>query len=113
MIKLKYPEMIIIFGGPNYPTVEKEQERFLRAYPQVDFYISKEGEIGFTTLINSLLAVDFDAKRVPNNLPSVRRSKFQGRQRLREQIFRAPKWCPAITEVAYFLYARTDCIFAN
>jgi hypothetical protein len=48
--------VVTIFGGPNYPTTPHEQNRFLRAYPQIDFYVAKEGEIAFTKLIEELLA---------------------------------------------------------
>jgi radical SAM superfamily enzyme YgiQ (UPF0313 family) len=75
VIKSRYPSVVTIFGGPNYPTGAREQERFLRAYPQIDFYVAKEGEIGFAKLIEALLLVDFDVSRVPEELPSVHRIK--------------------------------------
>lgn len=53
-IKRKKPNTVIVFGGPNYPTNAREQEAFLRKYPLVDFYIYKEGEVGFTALLNAL-----------------------------------------------------------
>lgn len=77
-IKTKHPEIVTVFGGPNYPTTPTEQERFLRAYPQIDFYVIKEGEIGFARLIEALLAVDFDPSMVPDDLPSIHRIKRDG-----------------------------------
>ena len=32
VIKANRPEVVTIFGGPNYPTNAREQERFLRGY---------------------------------------------------------------------------------
>src|SRR5262249_36921600 len=78
VIKSKYPDIVTIFGGPNYPTMSLEQERFLRNYPQIDFYVVKEGEVGMTKLIESLIAADFDVDKVPDDLPSVHRIKRGG-----------------------------------
>jgi radical SAM superfamily enzyme YgiQ (UPF0313 family) len=78
VIKVKHPDIVTIFGGPNYPTTAKEQERFLRNYPQIDFYVIKEGEIGFTKLLEALLAVDFDVERVPDDVPSAHRIRRDG-----------------------------------
>jgi radical SAM superfamily enzyme YgiQ (UPF0313 family) len=79
VIKSKHPQIVTVFGGPNYPTNAAEQEQFLRRYPQIDFYVAKEGEIGFTSLIEALLQVDFQRDRVPDNLPSVHRINRAGR----------------------------------
>jgi radical SAM superfamily enzyme YgiQ (UPF0313 family) len=79
VVKLKYPQIVTIFGGPNYPTTAAEQERFLRAYPQIDFYVAKEGEIAFAKLIEALLAAEFDTAIVPEVLPSVHRVSADGR----------------------------------
>ncbi len=73
VIKSRCPNVITVFGGPNYPTTAAEQERFLRKYPQIDFYVAKEGEIAFTQLIAALIAHDFQPTKVPFNLPSVHR----------------------------------------
>lgn len=74
VIKAKLPDVVTIFGGPNYPTTAREQERFLRAYPQIDFYVVKEGEIGFAKLLEALIAADFDIDCVPPlGLPSIHR----------------------------------------
>lgn len=73
VLKQQHPEVVVIFGGPNYPTTATEQERFLRKYPQIDFYVAKEGEVAFTRLIAALGAANFDAKNVPLDLPSIHR----------------------------------------
>lgn len=73
VIKRKRPEVVTIFGGPNYPTEAAEQESFLRAYPMIDFYIVKEGEVAFSKLLEALEACDFNKDLVPENLFSVHR----------------------------------------
>lgn len=72
-IKKHHPDMIIIFGGPNFHINEKEQEAFLRKNNFIDFYIEGEGERPFTQLVESLYANNLDVsavKKLPN--PSVR-----------------------------------------
>jgi radical SAM superfamily enzyme YgiQ (UPF0313 family) len=73
VIKSRHPNVITVFGGPNYPTTPAEQERFLRKHPQIDFYLAKEGEIAFTRLIAALIVADFKPNKVPLDLPSVHR----------------------------------------
>ena len=70
-IKKIRPETIIIFGGPHYSLTPAEQEKFLRDNPQVDFYVPKEGEIGFANLIVFLINSDLDKSKVRDNLHSV------------------------------------------
>lgn len=78
VIKSRYPSVVTVFGGPNYPTTLAEQERFLRNYPQIDFYVVKEGEIGFTRLIEALIAAEFRPDAVPLDVPSVHRVTRDG-----------------------------------
>lgn len=49
------PNIITVFGGPNYPDVPEEQATWLKQYPDIDFYIYKDGEIPFARLIQHLL----------------------------------------------------------
>lgn len=79
VIKHKRPQVVSIFGGPNYPTETAEQESFLRAYPMIDFYIVKEGEVAFAKLVEALEACDFNKDLVPENLFSVHRITGDGR----------------------------------
>jgi len=79
VIKARYPSVVTIFGGPNYPTTPSEQERFLRNYLEIDFYVAKEGEIGFTRLIDALIAADFAVEKVPLDICSVHRLTSDGR----------------------------------
>ena len=70
LIKKEYPETIIIFGGPNYPTVFEEQIKWLECYPDIDFYIYRDGEVVFSDLVGFLIENDdvIAAKRA--KLPS-------------------------------------------
>jgi len=64
LFKQKYPATVVVMGGPNYPIDLPSQEQFMRAYPAVDFYVMKEGEVAFTRLVESLKAHDFDVDAV-------------------------------------------------
>ncbi len=71
-IKKLSPKTIIVCGGPNYPLGLAEQEAFLRKHPEVDFFIPKEGEIAFASLIEAFSNLDGDAETVKRqNLHSV------------------------------------------
>ena len=63
-IKQKSPKTIIVFGGPNYPLNDQDQEEFLRSNPVIDFYIFREGELAFLDLFNRLKEFDFDVSRL-------------------------------------------------
>jgi radical SAM superfamily enzyme YgiQ (UPF0313 family) len=63
-IKEKSPETIIVFGGPNYPLDDQGQEEFLRAHPEIDFYIFREGELAFLELFNKLKELNFDVSEL-------------------------------------------------
>ena len=73
VIKKFSPNTIIIFGGPNYPAIAEEQADFLRRFPLIDFYVVKEGEVGFAELLINLIGNDMDAAAVKSGpkLPSV------------------------------------------
>lgn len=64
IIRQLSPKTIIVFGGPNYGLEAEEIEDFWRTYDQVDFYVVREGEQAFVSLMDELAAVDFDAGRV-------------------------------------------------
>ena len=60
LAKARDPNLITVFGGPNFPTVQEEKEEFLLKRPAIDFYVELEGELGFVDLIRALQQVDFD-----------------------------------------------------
>lgn len=73
VIKDKHPHVITVMGGPNFPTVSEEQERWLALHPWVDYVILKEGELAFLRLLEQLVKAGFDRRRaetgfVPNLL---------------------------------------------
>jgi radical SAM superfamily enzyme YgiQ (UPF0313 family) len=83
------PKIIIVFGGPHYPTVVKEQEAYLQANPEIDFYIIKEGEAAFANLIASLIETGLDREAVKNRaLASVHSISADGTARLSSTVER-------------------------
>lgn len=71
-VKAAVPQTVIVFGGPNYPTIDEERQDFLAEHPEIDFYIAGEGEAAFADLIEALLANNFYVKAVKQlALPSV------------------------------------------
>lgn len=46
-IKELHPETLIIFGGPNFPTDELRQEKWLKKHDMIDIYLEGEGEVPF------------------------------------------------------------------
>ena len=61
LAKLKNPNIITVFGGPNFPTLKEEKLDFLKEKPAIDFYIELEGELGFVDLVNNLIENNFNA----------------------------------------------------
>jgi len=49
------PNGIVVWGGPNFPVDLPSQEKFFRENPNVDVYVSTEGEIGFTNVVEKAL----------------------------------------------------------
>ena len=83
LLKRHAPGTIVVFGGPNYPTMAPEQEEFLRRHPAIDFYIVREGELAFANLVQALIEADCDieaAKR--RSLASVHSVGADGSARL-------------------------------
>ena len=56
------PKLIVIIGGPNFPTVTNDKIEFLKHRSLVDFNIESEGEIGFVRVIQKLEEYGFDAE---------------------------------------------------
>ncbi len=63
-IKLKHPEVVIVFGGPNYGLTVGEVSDFWQKYPAIDFYLVREGEVAFAELISRLREVNFEVEAV-------------------------------------------------
>ena len=62
-IKKHRPEVVTVFGGPNYPLDTTEQKQFLAERPEIDFYIDGEGEDAFAELLEALMNRNFDVER--------------------------------------------------
>lgn len=62
-IKHRYPDVLAVFGGPNYPDYPDEQVVWLQERPEIDVYVYKDGEAPFAALIGEMLAHGVDAAR--------------------------------------------------
>ena len=54
LAKLRNPNLITVWGGPNFPIDINEKIKFLQKWPAIDFSIELEGELGFVDLIKKL-----------------------------------------------------------
>ncbi len=82
LVKQSDPNVITIFGGPNFPTVTNEMLDFLKKRPNIDFYIELEGEIGFSTLIKKLSNYNFDATKLKKSGENLVNTTFVYEDRL-------------------------------
>ena len=64
IIKKLWPDMPIVFGGPNYGLESEEISEFWRKYNLIDFYIVREGEEAFVHLVDSLLTNEMNPAAV-------------------------------------------------
>jgi radical SAM superfamily enzyme YgiQ (UPF0313 family) len=67
VVKQHNPNVVTIFGGPNFPAVTDEMLEFLKKRPNIDFYIELEGELGFVSLLKKLAKYNFDAVKLKEN----------------------------------------------
>jgi radical SAM superfamily enzyme YgiQ (UPF0313 family) len=70
-IKRSSPRTIVVFGGPHFPLDPSEKEEFLRQNPQIDFYVEREGERGFTALLQKLAETGWDKHAMHGEVASV------------------------------------------
>ena len=61
-IKRRFPETVIVMGGPNYGLSQDEIANFWNRYPLIDFYIVFEGERAMVELVRALQSVNYDVK---------------------------------------------------
>jgi radical SAM superfamily enzyme YgiQ (UPF0313 family) len=71
IIKSSFPNVIIVMGGPNFPTDSREEQQFFLENPWIDYYIVKEAELAMCALVNALIACQYknrlvDISRIPN-----------------------------------------------
>ena len=67
LAKQRDPNLVTVFGGPNFPTEETEKISFLKQRSAIDFNVELEGEIAFVNLIKKLLENNFDLNSLKNN----------------------------------------------
>jgi radical SAM superfamily enzyme YgiQ (UPF0313 family) len=63
-VKERWPQTVVIAGGPNYGLVDWEHREFWARYPFLDFYVQKEGELATVALLRALEAAEWHPERV-------------------------------------------------
>lgn len=66
LVKRINPQLIVIFGGPNFPHKENERQDFLKECDCIDFYIFGEGEMALANLLQEIINHDFDVANLKN-----------------------------------------------
>ena len=64
LAKQRDPNVVTVFGGPNFPTDVNEKLDFLKKKPAIDFFIELEGELGFVDLVKALSENNFNVKQL-------------------------------------------------
>lgn len=64
IIKSLWPDIAVVFGGPNYGLTDEEVKSFWQVYNLIDFHIVGEGEQAFLHLVDRLIAKGLDATSV-------------------------------------------------
>jgi len=59
-VKARWPDCVVIMGGPNICLTSAGRQRFLEQNPSIDVYAKWEGEIAFVELFQALEAAGFD-----------------------------------------------------
>jgi len=55
MCKKTNPNVVTIWGGPNFPIDFPSQKKFMEKYKEVDIYVPTEGETGFSNVVKKIL----------------------------------------------------------
>jgi radical SAM superfamily enzyme YgiQ (UPF0313 family) len=69
-IKADYPEVMVVFGGPNLPLDSPSRESFLKNNGFIDIYITGEGETAFEALANGFI-------KNPRDVEAIKREGIQ------------------------------------
>lgn len=67
LVKQINPQLIVIFGGPNFPYKENERQDFLHEYDCIDFYIFGEGETALANLLRKIIKHDFNVASIKSS----------------------------------------------
>jgi putative methyltransferase len=70
-IKQKYPNCVIVFGGPNVPNQEQEFRNWRAAHPWVDTTVRYEGESSFQQLLLDVLKNDVKSDYVSHRIENL------------------------------------------
>jgi tRNA A37 methylthiotransferase MiaB len=57
LVRSQNPDVITVWGGPNFPQDLESQQSFMKKCSNVDFYVPIEGEIGFSNIIEEVLNI--------------------------------------------------------
>jgi len=64
LVRSQNPNVITVWGGPNFPQDLESQQSFMKNCSNVDFYVPIEGEIGFSNIVEEVLNVsELDYKK--------------------------------------------------
>lgn len=77
LVKRINPQLIVIFGGPNFPYKENERRDFLKEYDCIDFYIFGEGEMALANLLREIIDHDFDVAKLKTALAKMINCSYQ------------------------------------
>ena len=55
MCKKSNPNVVTVWGGPNFPIDFPSQKKFMKQYPEIDVYVPTEGETGFSNIVSLIL----------------------------------------------------------
>lgn len=62
--KKQWPDIIVVFGGPNFPTSQSGRRAYLKARPAIDFCIKWDGELSFVQLFQQLSFYDWEVEKL-------------------------------------------------
>ena len=55
LARQKNPDILTVWGGPNFPIDFPSQQKFMMKYHVVDVYVPLEGELGFSNIVATAL----------------------------------------------------------
>jgi radical SAM superfamily enzyme YgiQ (UPF0313 family) len=79
VIRRRSPSTTVVMGGPHFPKEPYLAEAFLRAHPEIDFYVEGEGEKAFAELVRLIGAGGRWRAEVADRVPSLRWMASDGR----------------------------------
>ena len=68
------PNVITVWGGPNFPIDFPSQKKFMKQYPEVDVYVPTEGETGFSNIVSLILKL----ASLENASESIQKNPIEG-----------------------------------